>query len=511
LFKTSRSLPRAPGRGRLRSVFFCLGGSLIAFAACSVFEIPAGGFRDEVRGGSGNTGGSGGAVASGGTSGGSDGASGSGGAAGSAGRQGSGGVGGNDGGDGSATGGTGGGATGVPWWPYENTHGCQSAGLPTQLDRPPEGDPGASLPPIYLVISRMRLGTANDDAALTPNVDAWRDIGFDLDKRCTNSFTCEDQNQDLIYEAACKHPQAQIPYDGNQCRDNEIAKLFKLASTSPSIGEWFGMTEADWNCELHRGGFGDMIKISDYNGKAHDRQVRVDIYHTLGLRQPPSWTCRSAIDAPLNPSWSSHGPWRADERWRIADSSISLSAPDAGNELPDAKIYDPSAFVRNGILFAKLPENSELGLFGKYTRVPGFSIYLYRGILVGQLVKLPDGTWTIDKATLGGVARPDQLLESFQEFGFCENLCTTYDVVRDYLNTYRDALTNTADILPDTPCDGLSFAEAFTARQATAVPQDIEPYTRPPRCGQPRHPEAPRQGCICPVGGGRCELPDGGS
>jgi hypothetical protein len=496
-------------RARSRSVVIRgVALAVLGLAACSMFEIPAGGFLDE------RPDSSAGSAGASGTSGGRGGNDGSGGTQGTAGNQGSGGAAGSGGG--AATGGNSGssgssdGGSSEPWWPYTNEHSCQSAGVPSPADRPAADDPGASLPPLYLVISRIRLGTVNDDEALTPNANAWRDIGFDLDKRCTTSSTCENTLQEPIHEVACKHPSTQIPYDGNQCRDNELSKLFKLASSSPSIGIWFGMTEADWNCELHRGGFGNLIKISDYNGKKNDRQVRLDVYSTLGLQQLPTWTCRNRIQDPLATNWSSRVSWRADEHWKIASSSISLSATDAGSELPDARVYDPAAFVRNGYLFAKLPDGSEFGFNGTNTRIPGFGVFLYRGIMVGELIKEIDGTWSIDHGTVGGVVRPDQLLQSFEAMGFCANLCTSYDQVKDYLNTYRDALTSTADILPDTPCDGLSFGEEFEARQASAGKQDIESAPAGMNCPQPRHPDAPRQGCICPVGGGRCEL-DGGT
>jgi hypothetical protein len=148
-------------------------------------------------------------------------------------------------------------------------------------------------------------------------------------------------------------------------------------------------------------------------------------------------------------------------------------------------------------------------LNGTKTEIPGNGVNLYRGVLVGDLVKKPDGTWSMDNGTVAGVVRPDQLLEAFEAMGFCENLCRTYATVKDYLNTYRDALTGTDEILKGTACDGLSFAEEFVARQATAG--NIEIGDPPTDCPEPRHPQAPRQGCTCPVsGGGACVL-DGGT
>jgi hypothetical protein len=499
-----------------RSVVIIRGvaSALLGLAACSVFEIPTDGFIDErVNRPDGSAGGTGGIGGTSGGNAGTDGSGGSGGAQGTAGNQGSGGVvgsGGSVGSNGSSGTSTDGGSN-QPWWPYVNGHMCQSAGVPSTDDRPAAEDPGASLPPIYLVVSRIRLGTANDDATLTPNPNAWQDIGFDLDKRCTASSTCQDSLQEPIYEVACQHPSAQRPYDGKQCRDNELSKLFKLAASSPSIGEWFGMTEGDWNCELHRGGWGNMLKISDYNGKKNDGNVRLDMYATLGLQTLPTWTCRRVIEESLATNWTTRVSWRADEHWKIDAASISLSAPDSGTELPNANVYDPAAFVRNGYLFARLPDNSPFGLNGTKTKIPGFGVNLYRGIMVGELVKETDGTWSIANGTIGGVVRVDHLLQSFRAMGFCNNLCNSYDQVRDYLNTYRDALTSTSSILPDTPCDGLSFAEQYVARQASAGKQDIETAPDPTDCPQPRHPDAPRQGCTCPDGGGRCELRDGGT
>jgi hypothetical protein len=400
-----------------------------------------------------------------------------------------------------------------PWWQQIRTPMCTSEGVPSAADRPECDEGGSSSSPIYLMIFKLRFGTANDDdPTYKLSETAWRNIGFDLDKRCTNSTSCEDLNQEPILERSCQFPSTQIPYDGVGCRDNELGKLFLFSAKSPYIGGWFGLTEADYNCELFRGGFGIMLKLSGYNGKANDPTVRLDVYTTLGLQTPPDWFCRESMKSALELGWEQkHAPWLANEPWKIAASSISLSAPDAGNELPDSKVYDGAAFVRNGYFFARLPDNAELWLNGEHTTIPGFRMFLHRGILTGELIKQQDGTWTVDKGTLGGAVRPDQLLESFQAIGACKNLCRAFDEVRDYLNTYRDTLVATSDNSPNTPCDGLSFGADFEARQAAASLRDIEPATPPTLCPKPRHPDAPPQGCVCPVGGGACVLPDGGS
>jgi len=393
-----------------------------------------------------------------------------------------------------------GGSAGQPWWPYTNAHNCQSEGVPTESDRPVCED--SALSPIYLAMSRLRT-SSRDDAALTPSQSAWRDIGFDLDKVCTSSETCQASGQP-IDERACRQAPATQPSDGNQCRDNQFGALLSLVSQSPTLGSMFGVNDADWNCELHRGGFGILFKISDYNGGFNDRQVRVDVYSTIGLGTLPAWTCRVRSEDPLAPDWMSRAPWRPNERWTIARRSIALLASGGGTELPNSRYADPSAFVRNGYLFARLPPGTELWLNGERTPTPGLRLVLHRGILTGALVKRPDDTWTIDDGTLGGVIYPPDVVQGFREIGFCENMCGSYNALVQQVTTSADALAGTNDILPSADCDALSFGAKFQARQAAATAANIADSSAPADCPNPKHPGAPRQGCICNLQG-QCE------
>jgi hypothetical protein len=394
-----------------------------------------------------------------------------------------------------------GGPTG-PWWPYTNSHGCASAGVPTNTDRPAASDPGNDLPPIYVALSRLRTGTTKDDPPLTPDDFAWEDIGFDFDKRCTRSKTCEvDQMQ--VSERPCLNSNL-TPFDGNLCRDNELGKLLKVASMSPTVGEYFGLTERDWNCELHRGGFSIIFKISGYNGRINDRDVRLDMYTSTGLQNQPTWACRMTIDAPLVTDWHTRAPWISTDHWKVAQRSIDPADPPKAdpNEIRNSKTADAAAYVRGGYLFAQLPDGAEFWLNGENTAIPGTRQTMRRAILVGQLIRGQDDLWTIDNGILEFITSPGELLQSFQEVGFCDNMCESFFQVRNYLNTHQDSLTGTAEHLPDTPCNGLSIAFDWKARQATAMTPDIVPVQDPVLCPQPRHPLAPRQGTQCDGGGG---------
>ncbi|HMJ11098.1 MAG TPA: hypothetical protein VK524_06800 [Polyangiaceae bacterium] len=434
-----------------------------AVTACSVFEPPPAGSAD---GGAGTSGG-------GGTSGGS---------------------------------GTGGTETG-PWWAYTTAQQCESAGLPTAEDRPAGEDPGEELPPIYLAVTRYRL-SAEDTPAMATSTTAWRDIGFDLDKLCTSSQTCKPNGQALV-QHACE-PVVGIPGDGNQCRDNTVGKLFYLASTSENVGKLFGMTEADWNCEFRRGGYSAIFKISNYNGKKNDRQVRVDLYTSTGLKTPLGFSCREGgIAGSLDPDWHTRALWTSSMHWKVMEHSLAFNEQPVNNEIPGSKFYDALAYVRNGYLFAKLPNGTEWWMNGKHTDIPGFRLIVQRPFVVGELSQDPNNQdfWKLDNAIISGVVTPDHMLQGFREIGYCEQMCSSYGLNRNYLNDSRDALAddrigpgNACEGATCVKCDGLTWAGDIEARQATALAEDIEPLTAaapPTDCPEPRHPAAPRQDTPC--------------
>jgi hypothetical protein len=354
--------------------------------------------------------------------------------------------------------------------------------------------------------TRALFGTheVNPDGSLRENVNAWTNMGLDFDGKCTRSPTCyrNDNPLDVVDDLSCKTDTT--PGDGNQCRDNQIGRLFKLAAGSPNIGIVFGMTEPDWNCEIRRGGFGTVFKVSNYNGEKNDPRVRVDIYSSTGVERPIGWPCRrippsltARIDGVLDPEWYKRPAWEKSESnpWQIPSRNIAANAEPIPNELKNSRVYDALAFVRNGYLVAKLPPSSEHALFGKNTVLPGFRMILERGVLLAEIGKrTEDGNWVL-KGTLAGVVDPGDMLNSFREIGVCENMCGSYGSIRDYFNNARDTLrTDTAQ--PDVNCEMLSFAELIEAQEATVnkTPVDNLPLTGPlnGECPVPAHPEGSR-------------------
>lgn len=186
------------------------------------------------------------------------------------------------------------------WWSGMQAE-CRSAGVPKEADRPEAQDGDTSLQNLYFGWNRIWIGET--DLAGTASMDAWQSFGFDLDGTCTNSSTCPDvQNVQ-----ACKPGSDQIPFDGELCRDNTFASLQPVAAAVPEIGERFGISEAEFNCNLWRGSYTVVTRLSGYNGRPNDSDVRVDLYISPGSEREQPWQCPSEDFATRYPCVASVG------------------------------------------------------------------------------------------------------------------------------------------------------------------------------------------------------------
>lgn len=461
-------------------------------AACNVYDESLLSSDDGITDAGGNAG-----------EGGSSGSSGEGGTGGA-----TGGVGGTAGGGAGGSGGSG--ATSTDnFWSGTNDEGCPVTGKPTTADRPASVG-GDSLDPIYLAFNRMRFGAANDDEELSFNSEAYRGLGLDVDGVCSSATFPSLSGQEAMACSALKQNSCKndflLPFDGDDCRDNTIGRLFVIAAESPLVGAPFGVTEPDWNCAMWKGTMSLILKVSNYNGQLNDESVRLDIYSSTGLENEAGWGCVSGLE---DNDWHDQAPWLHTAEWQISDRSIDPAAPPvADGDLKNSKLADAAAFVRNGYLVARLPDGGEFWLNGARSHVRGFRLTFHRSTFVARLKQKQDETWEMTEGVIGGALKPGETLAAFREIGFCENLCDSYQVLIQYLNTNQDLLTTTDDLLPDTACDGLSFAVDFTAAQAK--PGNVVATAPPEDCPTPPPGVSPH-GCICPADvpsdGG---LPDGG-
>jgi cysteine-rich repeat protein len=341
------------------------------------------------------------------------------------------------------------------WW-SRMQDGCRSAGAPRPEDRPSsEGDGDDELGDIYLGWSRIRLGSSAPDGSPSPT--AWQGFGLDLDGVCTNSSTCS-QVEDAV---SCRSVTRQIPYDGELCRDNTFASLQPIAAQVPEIGGTFGISEDVFNCELWHGSYNVIMRVSGYNGRANDSQVRVDFYVSGGLERQPAWRC------PLEDYRDTYPLWRTSATWTIDEDSLSGPIEEAGT-LPDSTIADPNAYVRQNYLVARLPDGALLRLAGDGQPYRGFPLVVQQGLWIGHLLRGQDGTWTVRDGLAAGRTRKEDLIRSFREVGFCPGLGLDpfYDAMVNYVNENADVLAG-GEVDPETDCDAISLGIAFEASQIT--------------------------------------------
>jgi hypothetical protein len=339
---------------------------------------------------------------------------------------------------------------GVGWWSGPGDRGCDSARMPTPDDRPAPGSDKV-LPPIYLAIQSTRLGSLSETGAL--DNDAWQEIGFDLDGVCTGVDTCEGDDS----PPSCNPTVPQISTDGRVCRDNTFGRLEYAAALVPELSKTYGLNDDAFNCALCVGDYNFLFRISGYNGEPNDDQVRVDLYPSPGLDKPLPWNC-------ADPSWKTRPCFTPEQQFQITPDS--MNEPRGGPDLADAKIFDAAAYVREGYLIVRFPDDTHLWFPGYKALVVAYPITLQKGIVAGKIQRDPDGVWRITDGTIGGRVKGTDLITGFRELGLCE-ADPNYSVMADFVNKNLDVLVDGRRDATAT-CDGMSLGIAFKAQQVVA-------------------------------------------
>lgn len=349
------------------------------------------------------------------------------------------------------------------WWSTAEMAGqCRSAGLPTGDARPPSSTDGSSaVPDLYFGFSKVRVGTTNRDGKEAD--DGWQDFGLDLDGVCTNSATCPNSDRVSCHSAA-----ASLPFDGQLCRDNTLARLQPVVADVPEIGERYGLSENVFNCALWRGSYNFVIRISGYNGERDDSRVRVDFYRSTGLEEQLPWQCK-----PDQSDFRDRYPrWRSSLQWRVDEADLTEPIDTAG-AWPDGRLADPDGYVRDGYLVAKIPEGANVGFIGDGSPHRGFVLRTQHGHMLGRLTREQDGTWAIVDGLAAGRIRNEDLILAFREVGFCEegSLSSFYESMVSYVQENADVLAS-GESDPEKPCDAMSYAIGFEAAQLTPGPSE---------------------------------------
>lgn len=339
------------------------------------------------------------------------------------------------------------------WWTAERA-GCRSAGAPTPSDRPKDSGSGEDIAPIYLGWNHISTGDTEDDGELS---EAWQNVGLDLDGVCTNSSTCDMQES----EQSCRAQSEMIPYDGLACRDNRFGAILARLRIIPDVAKRFGFSEALLNCNLHRGSYTVVLKVSAYNGTANDSEVRIDVYSSPGVVTALPWECSP------DDSGASYPLWRASAAFKIDSNDLVDPMGEAGN-LPDSKMADPNAYVRDGYLVAHFPDGYVTRLAPDDTRTRGLALKSQQSILTGRLYRAQDATWHIRDGIVAGRIRSDDLIQTFRALGVCPGVGVDsfYDLAVALTTENADVLADGTDA-SDRACDAVSFGIGYEAAQLT--------------------------------------------
>lgn len=345
---------------------------------------------------------------------------------------------------------------GVCWWSSPAADSCKSTGRPSAMQRPAaQADRPGDTGELYFGWTNVRLGETALDGK--PSDTAWQSFGLDLDGRCTNAATCPS----MVDVQACRPATAQIPFDGALCRDNRFGHLQSVLAGVPEIGERFGIHEAALNCNLWRGTYNVVLKLSGYNGTSDDSDVRVDLYLSTGLERMPPWACPSERVQESYPQWQVSAPWQIDR----SELSADIAKP---GSLPASKLADAHAYVRANYLVAQLPDDALLRFASRSTSARAFALKLQQSLWTTQLQRAQDGTWRMSDGLVAGRMRTSDVMQSFRRLGLCggSNPEGFYRVVNDAVRDDADLLAS-GQVDPNAPCDAISFGLGFTASQLT--------------------------------------------
>ena len=344
-------------------------------------------------------------------------------------------------------------ARGSCWW-STSVDGCESASLPGVNARPNAS--GVSLPEIYLGLTSVQLTDVAGQAA-------W---GFDLDGVCTNAPNCKGRRSAL----PCKSLTTQLPFDGEDCRDNTFARLMSMLRRIPQIADGLGLRDETINCELWRGSYNILLRITDYDGSSDDASVRVDWYTSNGLASEPSWRC------PAPDFTAKHPRWASDASWNVDASQLTAAVMEP-SRLPASRISDPDAYVRGGYLVSRFAQAALLRFAGDAKPLRGFATPVHHGLWVGRLTRAPGAGWTMDDGLIAGRVRSDDLLRSLRQSGVCRSgpAAQFVDGIESYVAENTDLLASGSNA-PDQACDAMSFGIAFSAAEVTPGPAtQLEP------------------------------------
>jgi hypothetical protein len=323
-----------------------------------------------------------------------------------------------------------------------------------------DDDPTHSIDDIYLALTNLNMGQVNSKGDVSSS--AYTNLGFDMDGVCSGQCLTETRSP-------CKP----VSPDGNYCRDNKLgdfANVLEFASTGNNT--WVKLNNHSLNCTICTGGFNYVLKISGYDGTLNDSSVRIDMYSSTGSESQATYNCEDANLPMPTTCWT-----KANDKFDLTDASFASGqgistkggVPSAGA----AKLFNSSAFVRDGYLIAMMPQDAELWLSGK-NAVATIPMILRYSRIAGKLAKA-NGAWQLTDTVWGGRMRGDDVLAGLPAAGVCNS--QGVGMVKTTMSSYLD-LPDTEQLDPNVTCSSMSVGLTTQWKEASigiVVPALVKP------------------------------------
>ncbi len=339
---------------------------------------------------------------------------------------------------------------------------CQHVAPPPPPLTDDDPAPSKQLDPFIVAMSEYHL---------VPKGDAGGVLGYDLDDVCT----C-DTSEGAAHEGggSCAGPRR---CDADGGIDNGSLVLYDEFGTFVADID----KGAQVNDRIASGVLTALIEISNYNGRANDKEVNVGIIISYGIRDPRG--CNSAAGG-RGPSYPPG--WCGGDIWSVDPAAVIGDLP------PYAPALAASAYVTNHVLVVRDMNG--------YFEIPfGDTSFRFRApIMTATIVPLDaagnprdpdappdggkDGNFRLDDGILAGRLQTQSLLAGFgslrvpgsadpdaaanQKY-LCQS--ASFAVLRAAYCSARDIASNhQLDFDPRATCDAISTTTAFRARPAKA-------------------------------------------
>ncbi len=313
-----------------------------------------------------------------------------------------------------------------------NFDGGTDSGIDPCSRQPPGPPGGADGPDVGSRTWALR------DVTLDQSGDVWRNLGYDLDNRCT---------EDITDEHLCIPPEAPVPpLDGDNGIDNAFGE-----SILARITAFNSAFEANARRNMEEGN-AILVTMKGWNGTPNDPLVDIEMVQALGVNR---------ADAEPLPQWD------GDDRWIQASTSFQAGLP---------LIRDDGAYVTDGMFVMNIPNRQPITLPWVDDNI--FDLLLTDATLTGRISE--DGQMLTDVLLTGRYALID-LSVAWEAAGLCAGgMLRT--IVDDLLGRELDVRSAPGTGGPGRTCDAISVAMSFTGFIGSLSDIEDPPPPEPVTC-----------------------------